>query len=144
MYAGVCLATADPASCILCLAAVLEKGADLVVAGLGSLDLSLLAPKVGTFFTSAAGLGSLDRRPVFMEMLLVNFLGSAGLGSLERWLAVGIVFAFVILILGVAGLGSLDLPVNDFAPTLLVSTGLDSREICVRTVGLGSLERARF
>lgn len=99
---------------------------------------------MGTFFVSAAGLGSLDRRPVLMAMLLENFFGSAGLGSLERCIAVGIVLAFVTLILGVAGLGSVDLAVNDFATTFLVSTGLDSREICVRTVGLGSLDRALF
>lgn len=144
VYAGDCFATADPASCILCLAAVLENGAGLVVAGLGSLDLNLFVPNVGIFFTSAAGLGSLERRPVFIEMLLENFFGSAGLGSLERCAAEGIVLAFVTLILGVAGLGSLDLPVNDFATTFLASTGLVSREVCVRTVGLGSLERALF
>lgn len=134
-YVGVCL-PAGLGSRARVRGVVLEKLESLFPAGLGSRDLSLLEVKSGIFLDST-GLGSRDRIPVFMAMLLLNFFGSAGLGSRDR------VIVFVVVIFGVAGLGSRDRAVNDFM-VRLGSAGLGSRDVRVRTVGLGSLDRARF
>lgn len=115
---------------------VFEKLDNLLPAGLGSRDRSLLEVNRGIFLDSA-GLGSRDRMPVLMVTLLLNFLGSAGLGSRDRPIV------FVVVVFGVAGLGSRDRAVNDFK-VRLGSAGLGSRDVRVRTVGLGSLDRARF
>lgn len=115
---------------------VLEKLDSLLPAGLGSRDRNLLEVNSGIFLDSA-GLGSRDRIPVLMVILLLNFFGSAGLGSRER------LIVFVAVVFGVAGLGSRDRALNGFR-VRLGSAGLGSRDVRVRTVGLGSRDRARF
>lgn len=115
---------------------VFEKLDSLLPAGLGSRDRSLLEENRGIFLDSA-GLGSRDRMPVLMVMLLLNFLGSAGLGSRDR------AIVFVVVGFGVAGLGSRDRALK-FFKVRLGSAGLGSRGVRVRTVGLGSRDRARF
>lgn len=101
----------------------------------------MLVVNTGNFLDST-GLGSRDRMPVLIVMLLVNFFGSAGLGSRERCLANGVIFVAATFVLETAGLGSLERVFNDFI--VFGSAGLGSLEIRVRTVGLGSLDLARF
>lgn len=115
---------------------MLEKLDSLLPAGLGSRDRSLLEVKSGIFLDSA-GLRSRDRMPVLIDILLLNFLGSAGLGSRDR------AIVFVVVTFGVAGLGSRDRALKVFN-VRLGSAGLGSRDVRVRTVGLGSRDRARF
>lgn len=87
----------------------------------------------------SAGLGSRDRIVGLMVMLLLNFFGSAGLGSRDRLIVLA-----VVVVLGVAGLGSLDRALVNGFSVRFGSAGLGSLEVRVRTVGLGSRDRARF